>query len=927
MDIRLNNTNSKRSTNKQIEINIGLDGNKRILPQTSINDVWDMYELYEKERKESDKIRLTVTVNPICSNLFFNTKTEIVKNEGGLNVSILNYEPQTISGTYFKTPTMTWTQEKAIKDTQINNQMLGWDYHCGADIFNNHILRANVFKSVSIETDKTDIFNTIGDLARDYNGKRIKFLKPHDNYEHDKHLYERGELDRMDETKTKQLIELNGWFGFSNKGFINNVNKTGDILYYNKVINNREICDFIEMYPDSRLYSFAPLYNQRQHREEENWVTYLTYPSSSTTVSDMIDQDTLGLRAVYVDETNNELIIYSVAKHGLFENDRVNIYIKNADEEPELFLVNARVLRLGSGDGIDNEYTFSVENNGKTITDGWVATKDLNNPFIPTKSGVNYSITDNGLSVQIIDNQTVEYKKPIIKGRVSLENRVFMCSFKKVVNNVECQYYIRIFSKLPNFKFAKEPITFETANNKSIIQKYSNENNQFEKHYMKLAFAKNIYSDNLSQVVFTDDIKIKLLKDNLGRPLSDIYLTVLKNNAGYKEWYGINGNQSYNILTKPYKNRTVVFTEEELNTIKSIEYSHCFGKLTCGFKNSFDSLRDANIKNVILNNSEKQGLSMSQINNPTNDSDNRNNGEDEVLIKEDFNFYGDLCCFSPSEYNEETISDSYFRFNTAQRELNSNDLSYNNFNTIIEDKLESDDYDTTGFTVNEISNDCEIKKEGYYYKSHYKIPIHGFSSELETQYPKEFDLLSFNLIENDPQIFSGETSELNYLEVDDVMFLHDYVTNTNYNFKITEVMNSGYTEFKCLYIGTYLSPETIDEIKDNIDNVKLEKKDVTIPENAVMLNDNTCRFVWREWIPNGVSGNQNEEVLSFSNGAFYSTKNFNIYLLRQDPFNAISVYTTDGYSLKNKNYPLDPDGVYLEIEKENNYTEETKIKC
>ena len=135
MDIRLNNTNSKRSSNKQIEINIGLDGNKRILPQTSINDVWDMYELYEKERKESDKIRLTVTVNPICSNLFFNTKTEIVKNEGGLNVSVLNYEPQKISGTYFKTPTMTWTQEKAIKDTQINNQTLGWDYHCGADIF------------------------------------------------------------------------------------------------------------------------------------------------------------------------------------------------------------------------------------------------------------------------------------------------------------------------------------------------------------------------------------------------------------------------------------------------------------------------------------------------------------------------------------------------------------------------------------------------------------------------------------------------------------------------------------------------------------------------------------------------------------------------------------------------------------------------
>ena len=39
------------------------------------------------------------------------------------------------------------------------------------------------------------------------------------------------------------------------------------------------------------------------------------------------------------------------------------------------------------------------------------------------------------------------------------------------------------------------------------------------------------------------------------------------------------------------------------------------------------------------------------------------------------------------------------------------------------------------------------------------------------------------------------------------------------------------------------------KLKNNIDNVKLEKKDTTIPENAVMLNDNTCRFVWREWIP------------------------------------------------------------------------------
>ena len=53
-------------------------------------------------------------------------------------------------------------------------------------------------------------------------------------------------------------------------------------------------------------------------------------------------------------------------------------------------------------------------------------------------------------------------------------------------------------------------------------------------HWWKIAFSKNIYNDNITEIVFTDDINIGSLKDNLGRPLTDIYFTII-NNQGYKE--------------------------------------------------------------------------------------------------------------------------------------------------------------------------------------------------------------------------------------------------------------------------------------------------------------------------------------------------------------------------------------------------------
>jgi hypothetical protein len=46
-----------------------------------------------------------------------------------------------------------------------------------------------------------------------------------------------------------------------------------------------------------------------------------------------------------------------------------------------------------------------------------------------------------------------------------------------------------------------------------------------------LSFSKNIYSDQNYQVVFNDDIDVSNLSDNLGRPLSELYLTIIKNKS------------------------------------------------------------------------------------------------------------------------------------------------------------------------------------------------------------------------------------------------------------------------------------------------------------------------------------------------------------------------------------------------------------
>ena len=61
------------------------------------------------------------------------------------------------------------------------------------------------------------------------------------------------------------------------------------MLTLNKCMNNREACDFIDMYPDRSLFSFTPNINKyRGNRAERNWDYCITYPYSNWYDNDLV---------------------------------------------------------------------------------------------------------------------------------------------------------------------------------------------------------------------------------------------------------------------------------------------------------------------------------------------------------------------------------------------------------------------------------------------------------------------------------------------------------------------------------------------------------------------------------------------------------------------------------------------------------------
>lgn len=825
-------------------------------------------------------------------------------------------------------------------------------------------------------------------------------------YEYDDILsYEKAVEKRL-------IPKYNGWVGFNNRPKIKSYSAFSEdnSMEIEKPLSYLNSGDFIDMYPGRDLYSFLPKYNNFQRRIEKNWNYNITYPSSSYTPSSStepfidifeINDKLNSLKTIYFDENIRadngvtQVVMYSISKHGLSEGDYVNIYktydtmlywvskknsdgvyervtIKYEDEgkandEKEIYeiedpdgeykvynsgdevTVNHKIIDNAEVSEVVDDYIFMVFNSNTQISDKWVWLKDSEKYAGAQITVDDESYTMDELGHYFTKNSEVDALNPnahryyVVNGDyVNFDDNAQRISYKKTYGNVECDYYIRIFSKLPNFKYASGDTSSEyeiyrkRENGETILSKYQEHEYDFESHISRLAFAKNIYTDDIGEIVFTDDIDISNIHDNLGRPLTSLYITFLKNNKGYKEWYG-------------WKGQLNEWTTDSINKeFEHIEYSHCFGPVTCGIRTSDESKYDNSIRNIVkINNIDANvGYNVSNLNGERTYKSSKSSEMHDVEIDDwelwydtDRHFYGDLCYYDNYNAIERHIQYVNHRFSTAQRELKGKGGAESYFETYMYDEIRRDDYDAYDkgyYTLEALQvKNCNNFKEGYYYNPHYEIPIKTFD-KLQTVLPDFLTIRQF--VNKGSGIYTFTTLEQHFLSIGDKAILYDTLQDRYYNLVTISGDSDNYRVFTCnvfdeetdeqvdiTYLNAINEPVVIDALSTSatmesvtVSSFKLFKMDnLDIPSYARVLKDGTCRVIWRNILNNGFNKSDDSvEEYPFTNGAFYINRKIDLYVRRQDPYNEFSLYNDS-----------DIKGNITDFTKEDNYIKEADIEC
>lgn len=794
--ILLGSSKHKLGVNEDNFVGVELSSYSKVLPYTEDSYHIDAYSQYLKEKDEFDKFRFAFTITPFCTNVLFNMVTEPVYKEGSDDCIAVYYGEAASSNPFGGYNVRTLNTENAIRDTGYSHPKAGefpLVYHCGYDIFNNHTLRKKEFNVVNSGNRGQD-FNTINDALRNRSGGNVKEKILHVNQDGklnmtdtNVHLYQYETIRSYSDSIYDNLIENNGWFGFLNVTTIP-INNFGNFSI-NKCMNNNKAWEQIDMYPDRSLYSFVPKINKFRGRVERNWDYCLTYPFSADTEHEIITENGVnGIKCRIVSAITND-------------------YLQDETElvQFKTFLRHNFV----PGGYVTLSFVEGSQNERKTA-----------NPVKIVSVGRNGSDPDHYFSVRFssIMNElaeTVENGDEIVSLKTDFDD----IRVRKYENGGEAQYYFRIFKKFDG--------------------NYVNSLN-------KLAFSQNIYSDQVAQIVFTDDIETMGLKDNLNRPISEVYLTIVKRNKGYESWYA--GDVA----------------DED------VEFSHCFGEVTSGVDMPEDSeCKDYNVRRI----------------HSINDSDARTRGitvspkkiEEGITIEND-EFYGDIVEFLPSTMSETVIEPVYHRFNTAQREDTNG--KYSGFTY---DELIHDDYDIgETFEVEQKSFDngkmVNLIPEGYYYKPHYKIQIRRFDDEVH-----QGSHITVNFSEKRSTGASGtvwnvKTSVNYYFQKGDTVYAYHVVDGKLVDTVIGECTNVEGSDYRNITI------EFTDPVNLGNQEWRVFRENPIMPDYAYTLLDGTGRYLWRD-VLSYTDMDVDDELYDepFTNGAHYFHRNIMFYLKRQDP--------------------------------------------
>lgn len=558
----------------------------------------------------------------------------------------------------------------------------------------------------------------------------------------------------------------------------------------------------------------------------------------------------------------NCVLFRTYTKHGLSQGDTFYLYYtmlyKGSDAD---YLNSAKFSELtlnNSETYYETEKYYKVTNTGDTskknhdyyfYTSNTELIKELYRSFLDYTAkeiASGKSTEDIPLYEEYDEDDKKDIYTKIINGegkeeeviKTELINKILKYTnfrFRRCVSGVKSTYYLRLFRKIPNLRAAKREMTDEeklhTSKYNGVFDKYVMENasdpvnNKYQRlvnsEQYQMAFASNIFNDNISQITFIDGIDTENLTDNLGRPLSELYYTFVKNNAGHEAWYLEGGFKELNITKPIYSNKGLETLlknkefQEKYGADYKIEYSHCFGKVTSGLEMFFtkDDTEETTAPISYL----KKLSSVHHISNITVDKSNTRspirrdedsvNLDDDITYKETF-FYGDLVEFNAMEFQEKPIANIMHRFNTAQRELINNPLySKYRYHEITEDdfdpnqngkKLTESPFEVTEYSAvngiqDENSNDVDFgtigRPEGYIYKAHYPIQIREYSSIQQGQH-YTLRIRTARPVQKEGILIQVTTLLRHGLSNNDIIFICDDASDTRYITRCVKVIDS-----------------------------------------------------------------------------------------------------------------------------------------
>lgn len=339
--------------------------------------------------------------------------------------------------------------------------------------------------------------------------------------------------------------------------------------------------------------------------------------------------------------------------------------------------------------------------------------------------------------------------------------------FKRLYSNRESKYYFRLFKKI------------DTQTSYEIYP---------------LAFSKNIYGDRITQVAFNDEIDLGLITDYMGRPISEIYLSVIKCNT-------------HDDIFSDVKAGLDIIPIAELDELTEIMDIH----------------RIHNRSGYTQNSDNYPAISHSSFN-QLNDSGNTFNNVFKVEDTDEY-FYGDLVEWNDLEQIEKVLCDVNHRFNTINRDYC--DLTKNSgcpFIVIQNGELVTapiTNQNDTGYTY----IDYYPRVEGYYYKPHNKIKIKYFSDYIE-QGDTGTTLIPSYATQIDSNLFLWrDVNDIGYINEEGQTIDYPFLNNAHYlyndiNFYLKR--QDPFGEYGLLFNGTpndvYGEFFNVSDIYNNLNN-------------------------------------------------------------------------------------------------------------